>query len=129
MKLELQVVSLPLAQRLKELGVKQESIFEWCIAEGGKEVDYFRAYKEDAYYCEQDMCGWNHAYVSAFTVAEIGNLIIDVDSDVIQVTYNFVFNVEGSHFITTTGLQILLTEPDLCAKMLIYLLENNLITL
>lgn len=40
MKLESQVVSLELAKKLKELGVKQESLFQWrLIWEGRSDED------------------------------------------------------------------------------------------
>jgi hypothetical protein len=113
LSLENQVSSLAPSQRLRELGVKQESLFVWHEFKNAPSVIYGRK---------------NEAEISAFTVAELGNALSEVDPDVLQMAYNVVFNVEGSRFITPTGLQILLTSPDLCAKMLIYLLENKLIT-
>ena len=59
MKLEQHVCSLDLAKRLKELGVKQESLFWW--GEITKEVHYCKAGKP--------------LHISAFTVAELGEML------------------------------------------------------
>ncbi len=61
MKLEDQVCSLELSQRLKELGVKQDSMHWWC---------YFENHDR------WDLVNMNHRYfdtfVSAFGVSELG---------------------------------------------------------
>lgn len=66
MNLEQQVCSLDLAQRLKELGVKEASYFVWCNHESpsAKPCDW---HLEPALFdCEVSTEG-----VSAFTVAEL----------------------------------------------------------
>lgn len=110
MKLEHQVVSLELAKKLKELGVKQESLYWW--------VNRFpwsiQRHEEGR---------WSRARThSAFTVAELGEILTpyleDREGDGKPIP-------EGAPIVERMGL---LWEPDFLAKMLIYLLENNLMT-
>ena len=66
MKPEDQVVNLELSKRLKELGVKQESVFHWVEGEmGGMSVSQIGVF------------GWTEksARCSAFTVAELGEML------------------------------------------------------
>jgi hypothetical protein len=74
MRLSDQVCSLELAKRLKELGVKQKSMFCWFSVGNGSsyELDY-NTY--DYLYTEE--------YISAFTVAELINVLREyLDSDI-----------------------------------------------
>jgi len=67
MKLEQQVVNLELSKRLKELGVKQDSLWywaednneQWILLTGGEEIDHPYA----------------RNFNSAYSVAELGELI------------------------------------------------------
>lgn len=74
MKLEKQVCSLELAKKLKELGVKQESIFYWTRSYTRKtgvfqaDSKYYLAYSKNKKYYAEYEC-------SAFTVAELGELL------------------------------------------------------
>lgn len=119
MKLEQQVCSLPLAQRLKELGVKQESYFRWVgdsvwSEDQLSEYETFRTPKER---------------YSAFTVAELGEMLPRYTFT--RRTHKLV--PERWICINDAGLPekeaFANTEADARAKMLIYLLENKLITL
>lgn len=137
MKLESQVVSLELAQKLKELGVKQESLYqhaeyrhginqpnwEWRITDSLYEGDY------DHY---RNEC-------SAFTVAELGEMLPEeypTDSDSQLTIWKF-WSVKDKNAWWVRYNNDLLkkvyhteyadTEADARAKMLIYLLENKLI--
>jgi hypothetical protein len=69
MKLEEQVVSLELARQLKELGVKQESLFYWC------EQD--RMFADPLWVIKNKINSevGNRQILSAFTVAELGGLL------------------------------------------------------
>jgi hypothetical protein len=49
MKLEQQVVSLDLAKRLKELGVKQESYFKWNFNSAAPEQGWYLDNENAAY--------------------------------------------------------------------------------
>lgn len=66
MKLEDQVVSLDLAKKLKELGVRQESVYAFHDVE-----------KEDATLVQigNNSQKWSNQFVAAFTVAELGGML------------------------------------------------------
>ena len=124
MKLEQQVCSLELAKRLKELGVKQESYAYWCWNNG---TDVFPG-KTDAIVLLNK--GGRHVdsptYCSAFTVAELGEMLREEEFELptyLSSTKEWVAVCE------TTLIGGADTEADARAKMLIYLLENKLITL
>jgi hypothetical protein len=76
MKLEDQVVSLELAKELKELGVKQESLWYWCFHKWIDKPDY------SACICIVSLSEYRKSYpdewwdrYSAFTVAELGEML------------------------------------------------------
>lgn len=112
MELENQVCQLDLAKRLKELGVKQESYWKW---------DEF-GHLLDIYYEEKNP---GVPFVSAFTVAELGEMLPkDID------TYKTDKGTFWCHDPITEGMFFEeKTEADARAKMLIYLLENKVISL
>jgi hypothetical protein len=120
MTLEQQVCSLELAQKLKELGVKQESLFHWSRADnhGGLEVRYRQ------YVSEKDGEAVEHC--SAFTVAELGEMLkpnaehFKIFSSADKPGYFAAYH-HG-------GLGRGETMADAAAAMLIYLLENKLLT-
>lgn len=138
MTLEQQVTSLDLSKRLKELGVKQESVCWWCeryqlIEKEKKHIgvrfntnpDFSGTYY--SYHHEQDIC-------SAFTVAELGELLL---SQIVNYEYR---TREGKYRVWWYGSPKSMieqqmhhidadTEADARAKMLCYLLENKLITI
>lgn len=128
MKIEDQVCSLELAKKLKELGVKQESLFWWQVdIDGHAELNFGKTLTNYGVKVE--------AHYSAFTVAELGEMLPG--------------NISGLYFVTQKGLMgnswyvealtvvghsevwlaIAKTEADARAKCLIYLIENKLITL
>lgn len=143
MKLEQQVCSLESAKRLKELGVKQESLYNWLEADDGARL--MKNPTLDTYkYFDQ---------YSAFTVAELGEMLpkrlkhhwkvgsmykfkkgtyVDLRISCNERTSEWVVSYYGD-----TGLndmkdiyfygEIAKTEAEARAKMLIYLLENKLI--
>lgn len=129
MKLEQQVVSLDLAKRLKELNVPQESLFYW-----NKGIVCDSSFKIIPEAC------------SAFTVAELGKMLPTkiIPNPVLgdkQKTYyigldffldqiNDFYGVARVYRVSAGSIQFKeQSEADARAKMLIYLLENNLITL
>jgi hypothetical protein len=121
MTLEQQVVSLDLAKVLAELGVKQTSYFYWISRmEGDEEVAFVADEKhwEELY---EGQYGW--VKISAFTVAELGEMLP---------TYLKYFKTEHPAGIrwyangTNLPNQEAEYEADARAKILIYLLENNL---
>lgn len=115
MNLEQQISSLELSKRLKELGMKQESL--WAYNHKG--FPFSRG--------ESDM--WTEQWLSAFTVAELGEMLP------VYVTSGKKDN--GAWYCATISHDMgwkeesfdAEIEADARAKMLIYLLENNLMTL
>lgn len=114
MKLEQQCCSLELAKKLKELGVKQESLFVWWVYDNG-EADIIDSSQKFEKGRIKDF------HFSAFTVAELGDMLPN--------TEECISRKEPNEKEWRCGNQIESTEADARAKMLIYLLENNLITL
>lgn len=132
MNLEKQVCSLELAKKLKELGVKQESLFY--------RVDDFILYKTSTGYYTEKGAGFdlglynrqektNSQLYSAFTVAELGEML---PKQWVSVRMNkdewVILNIDKvkrhKEFIVAAYAK---TEADARAKMLIYLKENKLI--
>ncbi len=125
MKLEQQVVSLELAQKMKELGFKQESLFYWF-----NNKTYFHPY------LDSDEIG---GAISAYTVAELGEMLpsyIKVDGHEGWVDYGIIsaniFSKSKTwscryECLPITALQKADTEADARAKTLIYLVENGLL--
>lgn len=124
MKLEQQVSSLEPSQKLRRLGVKQESLFYYN--EFGDLVgDVFdNSWRAD---------NWKAELISAFTISELGEMLPE-----------FIERRDGTYYIAvhrTNGIWEIMyedldqacictfhasTEADARAKMLIYLLENQL---
>lgn len=136
MKLEDQVCSLPLAKRLKELGVKQESLMYWRIECGGREP--FLVIQHRLSIDRECSC----SEVSAFTAAEMGKLLpsgIEWEGHIMTfeswtygdpmkhaVKYRIVGNDESLHRAPVNAFSEE-NEADTRAKMLIYLIENGLL--
>src|SRR3990167_3436279 len=116
MTLEQQVTSLELSKKLKELGVKQESLFYWYQAGNGH---IFVAYRDDSF---------TKGIASAFTASELGEML----PRYCEVTFKnraedrkkIRWNCDGNFNETEEA-----TEADARAKMLIYLIENKLLNL
>jgi hypothetical protein len=98
MKLENQVTNLELSKRLKELGVKQESLFYWKEYDGRWWLDY----------CGKPWDEFKDRWASAFTVAELGEII-------------------GAETLSIDFVQDDITEADASAEVLIHLIENNIL--
>lgn len=128
MTLESQVCSLELAKRLKELGVKQESLYYW-IKNKFTEEEYswsIFAHKacqgEDCYVLEE----WKqkpYCY-SAFTASELGEILYS------QPKYIGTTREEDGKYRIQYDMQtwrIADTEADARASMLIHLKEQGII--
>lgn len=122
MKLEDQVCSLELAKRLKELGVKQESLCHWYQGVGGEWYlgDTAEMMNNAVEISHMTAPQFNSA--SAFTVAELGEML----------PRGFASHKYGNNWYSLSRNKKrdteATTEADARAKMLIYLLENKLIT-
>lgn len=120
MDIESQVVSLPLAIKLKELGVRQESVWLWCQWEGKKWI----ALSERLENIPEKFPG----NVAAFTVAELGEMLPDGSSTM---------RVDGSWGCELVGRNLQAcnvyrpnekwSEADARAKMLVYLIEHGIV--
>lgn len=133
MELSNQVCSLELAKQLKELGVKQESLFYWA-KDGGiadweiKSANELKEIVGDGWtWLEEGLS--SGCALSAFTVAELGEMLPEY---VNENQFNS-WKIENQWHITYSTREkwwhreVSETEADARAKMLIYLLENNLI--
>ena len=125
MKIEKQVCNLKLAKSLKELGAKQDSLFYWypkpkVIHNSGGVVEC-NGYKI-LFGDKARIYGVNAKY-SAFTAAELGEILPEKYLSV-QMENNFAW--ECSHIDITEYAEFANTEANARAKMLIYLIENNL---
>ncbi len=127
MKLENQVVSLELSKKLKELGVKQDSLFYWVgmSIRKGKDVKVGFALwsKKELDKLIKELGQTQEAIISAFTVAELGEMLPEeVTSNSKRLSYpHRFFNFKSLPFKMPN------IEADARAKMLIYLIENKLI--
>ena len=127
LELEKQVTSLELSQRLKELGVKQDSYWVWVHPFKAKDLKHF--YDEDNKLWKlmprQSLAPARvvrHIF-AAFTVAELGiALPIETTSEKwIEDDGTFFVRSEAEVYNTYEN-----TEADARAKMLIYLMEEKL---
>ncbi len=104
MKLENQVCSLELAKKLKGLGIKQESLFQWSW----DNEDYRLVYNKP----HLDL-------FAAFTVAELGEMLSKYDEPLPHIGDEDWYWYKGEEEIGAK------TEANARAEMLIYLLETN----
>lgn len=128
MKLEQQVVSLDLAKRLKELGVEQDGLFYWKYSNGTLEKVSNIQIDTELVYGQQPvkpktLGTWTT--VSAFTVAELGEML---KNEEVELPTYLSSTKEWAIVYETTLISGASTEANARAKMLVYLLENNLTT-
>lgn len=136
MKLEQQVTSLELSKKLQDLGVKQESLYDWVVDSSKLPQVLMHS---------TGIATWGEVICSAFTVAELGELLpnyIERNGEVFNLETNPACYLDGK---TTYGewsvgywkhgqnggakgiTEVLdENEANARAKMLIYLLENKL---
>lgn len=135
MNLEDQVCSLDSAKRLKELGVKQESLWWWCLPPMNIKTEllfrgiYHMYSPAEGTSFKKSTFGDDTNWYSAFTIAELGEMLPKVyitwrDTLVGDEWWLCDDRTKGS----TDTYQYAKTEADVRAKMLVYLLENKLIT-
>lgn len=129
MNLENQVTSLELSKQLRELGVKQESLF-WWNTWGNKLGNPFVTHTKGGW--AKDMTPY---LVSAFTVAELGEMLpFFVNKD--HVWAGQLMCVRHPHdWMVSYGTmkeawikESADTEADARAKMLIHLIKEKIIT-
>lgn len=129
MKLENQVVSLELSRKLKELGVKQESLFYWHPRLDGANRPYIVPASH------RNGTSPNKDFIPAFTVAELGEML-KARYFTVQHSWkeagkwrcHYRHLETGEVIIEREGLKFeAKTEADARAAMLIYLIENKLV--
>lgn len=124
MKLEDQVVSLEIAKELKELGVKQDSLWYW----------YLNKTKGTCYLSDNFIISRPdqvERICSAFTVAELGNIMFD---NSLWASYATRFKEKHRKWTGRIGTSVKKrqqvyadTEANARGKMLIYLLKEGLL--
>jgi hypothetical protein len=124
MTLSDQVCSLEFGKRLKELGVKKESLFYWI-----KEEEPYLWYNSNRYpiHCE-------HWYYPAYSVAELGELLPKVIfvneiryylTQIPTVDSEWILFYRNSFGSSKTIEAADINEANLRAQMIIYLIENK----
>lgn len=119
MELTKQVCSLELAKRLKEFGVRQESLFSYGYMTGNPEYEsnYELCTSSELNLPEEEM-------YAAFTVAELDEILSKYgEYSVTEYKDEIAVQIVGKGEIYHKG-----NRADARAEMLIYLLENKLIT-
>lgn len=128
MNLESQVCSLELAERLKKVGIKQESLFFWVTGETYDVDDNIYPVTTLFY---QPPPGADD-YVSAFTVAELGEMLPHwcrsqkiISASNLEETGEW--RCAAYHAPTESSYIYGFTEANARARMLIYLIEKKII--
>jgi hypothetical protein len=122
--IENQVISLALAKRLKELGVKKKSIFTWGIGGDRCEKEWTVLLTDD------DSWSATETYL-AFTVAELGDMLpACIQSNLITFLKRNHDHYSSYATFYSDGDRVSFQEHDQKeagsrAKMLIYLIENG----
>lgn len=145
MKLEQQVTSLEISKRLKELGVNQESLFYHAKTGYTGQYSFLGTKGEMSLFASKELhdeAGANSTYdlVSAFTVAELGEMMhphaysIKGKSEKVEDKWicrywgeNTQDAILREHKTTIGHIERADTEADARGKMLVYLIENNLL--
>ncbi len=134
MKLEQQVSNLELSRRLKELGVKQESYFCWQpvarVEDGGilKDTGTCRLVRFE----DRGSYAYSKTF-AAFTVAELGEMLPEkikepVGESEFGCGKGFVYYAKHVPHVAVCHGQVADTEANARAKMLIYLIEQGILT-
>lgn len=128
MKLEEQVTSLELSKKLKELGVKQESLFFWSFYDDGNSKD-----NPGIAFVDNCNLSFMEDLVSAFTVAELDYHLMKSEWAVIaQHDSHWVFKQKRGTtleygMIGGHGMGPMNNPADRRASLLIILIEEELI--
>jgi len=129
MELNKQVCSLELSKQLKKLGVKQDSLFEYRLFDIDNKMAWSKPIIVGKIPHKLGRADVGFDRVSAFTVAELGEMFNKIDVDNFIKAYGEVFDFKGTQMVGLLGVINLMRKPDMAAKMLIYLIKNNLIKL
>lgn len=117
MKLEYQVCSLELSKKLKELGVKQESLFCWT---NNIDLEFLPSDSRN-----------NKVCIAAFTTSELGEMLPAMINGSFLDTTKYIDISKYSTFLRTRYSNAgIISQPDTNesntrAKLLIFLIENG----
>lgn len=131
MKLEDQCVSLELAKRLKEFGVKQDSAFYWWLWKSKdsphvdhKEENEWRLgfdVKEDVYSHKTGL--WRDSErISAFTVAELGEMLNGITITRVEHACS-----ESGRLWSLTQHHWWMLDPNFLAEIICHLIEKGIV--
>ena len=122
MTIKQQVINLKLSKKLKKLGVKQESLFYWQTKHHSLRKNQARMIRASIAFAKK------HNLVSAFTVAELGEMLKNWELDNSLVTPELPYYKNKRWIIIIRGRYQGddKSEANARAKMLIYLIENKL---
>lgn len=127
MKIEKQVTSLELSKKLKELGVPQESYFLWVSGEFSE-----KGYRINPSFVDKA----NRYYLSAFSVAELGELLpkfLEKKAQLLTIRPDPERGWNAHYIVYDFGFTPWKscgeTLADTLANMLIHLIESNLLKL
>lgn len=138
MLLEDQVCSLELAKKLKKLEVKQDSYFMWYSFENPLQNIFEEDHVPDNHWnlnfterCSKYGADWT---LSAFTVAELGEMLPVKIGDEYLTTHRCIrngwwifYSSEDNDDHSFNSFWDASSEVNIRARMLIYLIENNLV--
>lgn len=125
MNLELQVTSLELSKKLKELGEKQESLFYYLNIDGeGKYYIYYNESFPEEFEYEGDP-------IAAFTYDELMEILPAlINSSFLRIIKQYDLDENIEYIVIYEGLATFFVNKKLCAalaQMRIYLIENGLV--
>ncbi len=141
MNIEDQCCSIGLAKKLKELGVKQKNLFCWYAFENPLNNVFKESDLDDDMWRignarDVSKGGADYTY-SAFTVSELGEMLpFEINEKVAEIAF---FKYENGYYVSYIQWAMAEMHDCLCetidkneanarAKMIIHLLENNLVT-
>lgn len=116
-----QVTNLEISQKLKELKVKQDSYFVWAEGLNFKDESGWWIRPSHSKNGDNDN---NPFAISAYTSAELGEIIKTVSSETLNKLPDEFLPSQSDKDVARC-----IFDANYWGKMLIYLLENNLITL
>lgn len=130
MNLKSQVISLELSKILKDLGVKQESLWYWIKLKSNEKILNYECFY--IYHDKKDPLEPTLDSFSAFTSSELLELLPRIINkpesyfiEIVKTVDNDFFVVYKSYLDKTLIGKIDKNLSEACAKMLIYLIENG----
>lgn len=121
MKLEDQVVSLELAQEMKEHGANQHSLWYWTWSEWNGKTEWVLISRDESIRIKK-------IRYSAYTVAELGEMlpaVFDFDELICDKELNGDWNVAYSWDYERVCMETAKTEADARAKMWLHLKKEE----